>query len=116
MIGFIARGIFIPETAPYLYRKTGFGWWSGLYAAVLFLGICLFAWMELRDTLRKILLSNIEKQADDLSPMEDGWGLEQAGALYRLRELKQLQVELLKMPKGYRRITDAMKRVERDWK
>lgn len=116
LVGYLLRGLLHPEAAPRLYQKTrlDWGWW--LNATVLSLCICFFAGMELKRFLRRRLIVNIKSAADDASPDEDGWGLEDADLFYRWRELRRLRAELLKMPKGYRRVADAMKRVERDWK
>ena len=116
LAGYLFRGALYPETAPRLYQKTRLDWGGWLNATVLSLCICFFAGMELKNFLRRKLIANIRSAADDGSPAEDGWGLEEAGLFYRWRELRQLHAELLKMPKGYRRVADAMKRVERDWK
>lgn len=113
---YLLRGLLYPETAPQFHRKTGFGWGWRLNVAVLCLCICFFAGMELKKFLRRRLVANIKSAADDGSPDEDGWGLEEADLFYRWRELRQLHAELLKMPEGHRRLVDAMKRVERDWK
>lgn len=114
--GFLVRGAFYPEAAPYLHRKAGFGWGWWLNVAVFSFFICLFIALELKNFLRRRLVANIKSAADDASPDEDGRGLEDADAFYRWRELRQLRNKLLKMPKGYRRVADAMKEIERDWK
>ena len=115
LVGYVGLALIQPERAPRFYRADPLTKPEWVFVATLAGGITFFGVMAFRDWQRRRLAEAIRRTADDLSPDEEGWGIEAAVALYKLTELHQLRDELLRAPKGYRRLADAMKCVERDW-
>ena len=115
LVAYVGLALIQPERAPRFYRADALTMPEWVFMATLAGGITLFCVMAFRDHQRKRLAEEIRRTADDLSPDEEGWGIEDAVAFYKLTELRQLQVALLRAPKGYRQLAVAMKHVERDW-
>jgi hypothetical protein len=113
-LGYFARTIMFPATNKYLYRQDPLSTSEWILSGTLALGICLCGYAVLRNSFRKYLIAQIKHTTDSHVP-DDEDHISIAGGLYTLRELRLLQAELIKMPKGYRRLVNAMERVERDW-
>lgn len=114
-VGYLVLAILDPSMAPQLHGKDRLDAGELIWAGVMLLGSGLFAWWELRDSLRRRLIAAVKALADDLSPDEEGWGVEEAELYYSLKELKRLRKELERIPKGHRQLKAAMQHIERGW-
>ena len=113
--GLFARALLFPETAKHLYRQDPLSTNEWIWIGSLMLLVCLIVSWELRNAYTRHLIAAIENIADNLEPDEEGRSLELVTCIYSWRDLRLLRSELNKRPKGYRRLVDAMKRVELTW-